>query len=142
MSLKGPILLIEDDPDDQELTKSAIDATNIENEVLVFNNGQEVIDYLQETKEMPFLILCDINMPVMNGLELRTFINDSEFLKKKSIPFVFLTTAVSKSDVNLAYDLTVQGFYQKADTYDGLLEQIRLIVDYWKHCLHPNRFIL
>lgn len=142
MALSGPVLIIEDDHDDQELIKSAFDEMGIDNPINIFNNGKEALDYLLETTEQPFLILCDVNMPVMNGLELREYIENHEPLKKKSIPFVFLTTAASKNIVNKAYDLTVQGFYQKEDTYTKLSEQLRLIVHYWKSCLHPNRYIL
>ncbi|RYD56059.1 MAG: response regulator [Sphingobacteriales bacterium] len=142
MALSGPILIIEDDHDDQELIKLAITEMKIENEIRIFNNGKEALDYLLEVNEQPFLMLCDVNMPIMNGLELRDYIENDERLKKKSIPFVFFTTAANKSIVNKAYDLTIQGFYQKEDTYTKLAEQLNLIVRYWKSCLHPNRYIL
>jgi CheY-like chemotaxis protein len=142
MALSGPIMIIEDDLDDQDLIKLALAEMNLENEIAIFNNGKEALDYLQITTDQPFLMICDVNMPIMNGLELRDYIEKHETLRKKSIPFVFLTTAASKSIVNKAYDLTIQGFYQKEDTYAKLAEQLHLIVRYWKSCLHPNRYIL
>ncbi|GAB3570095.1 hypothetical protein GCM10027578_25780 [Spirosoma luteolum] len=141
MSLKGPILIIEDDEDDQFLIGEALKAQGLPNTLLFFPNGQEALHFLESTPLQPFLILCDVNMPLMNGLELRRIINTSETLRRRSIPFVFLTTASNSTLVGQAYDETVQGFFQKASTYDELQTQIQLIVTYWRHCLHPNRFV-
>lgn len=138
MSKKGPILLVEDDEDDQFLISQAIQNLDIVNPIQVFHNGQEALDYLEATQQQPFLILCDINMPRLNGLELRAVINQSEYLRQKAIPFVFLTTTANPEAVREAYDESVQGFYQKAPTQAGLQRQIGLIIDYWQTCLHPN----
>ncbi|GAB2585600.1 response regulator [Spirosoma areae] len=138
MSLKGPIISVEDDLDDQYLIRQAIQVLSIPNELRFFSNGQEAFDYLSVTSEKPFIILCDINMPVMNGLEFRRHIQENESLRRKSIPFIYFTTAASPELIAIAYKATVQGFYQKATQYDAFQQQIRLIVDYWRHCLHPN----
>lgn len=138
MSVHGPILIIEDDEDDQYMINLALERLSIANPRLFFSNGQEALTYLEATTELPFLILCDVNMPMMNGLELRQYITDHEILKRKSIPFVFLTTASNPELVRAAYDETVQGFFKKAATYESLQEQIRLIIAYWQSCLHPN----
>ncbi|SFB90943.1 response regulator [Spirosoma endophyticum] len=138
MSLQGPIISIEDDEDDQYLIGQAIQRLGVVNEVIFFANGQDALHYFENTQQQPFLILCDINMPLMNGLELRQYINQSEYLRRKSIPFVFLTTAANSQLVRMAYDATVQGFYKKSPSYDGLFHQIKQIIEYWKSCLHPN----
>ena len=70
MSLVGPILIVEDDPDDQLLIRDILEEMALPNSLRYFPNGSEAIAYLQTTQEQPFLILCDINMPVMNGLEM------------------------------------------------------------------------
>lgn len=138
MALQGPIISIEDDEDDQQLIEMAVNQLAIPNQLRFFQNGQEALDYLRTTQEQPFLILCDVNMPVMNGLELRKVINEEEYLRRKSIPFVFLTTAANQHTVQFAYDETVQGFYKKASRFEGLKEQVQLIVNYWRSCIHPN----
>lgn len=138
MSNKGSILLIEDDEDDQLLITQAIQNLGIPNPIQVFPDGQQALTYIETTHEQPFLILCDINMPLLNGLELRAQINQSEPLRQKSVPFVFLTTTASADSVRQAYDESVQGFFQKANTQAGLCHQLRLIIDYWQACLHPN----
>jgi len=141
MSKRGPILLIEDDEDDQLLISQAIQSLAIVNPVHVFHNGQEALKYLETTHHQPFLILCDINMPQLNGLELRAVINQNEHLRKKAIPFVFLTTTANPEAIREAYDESVQGFYQKAASQKGLQNQLRLIVEYWQSCLHPNSLL-
>ena len=138
MSKKGPYVLVEDDEDDQFLIGKALKAVGLPNELRIFSNGQLALDYLKTTTEQPFLILSDVNMPLMNGLEFREHINQDEYLRKKSIPFVFLTTAASAKSIEIAYHQSVQGFYKKATLYTDLQEQIRLIVTYWQSCLHPN----
>jgi CheY-like chemotaxis protein len=142
MSLNGPILCIDDDEDDQYLICQALNQLMLPNPVVLLTDGQQALDYLLATQERPFLILCDINMPLMNGLELRRQVNASEYLRKKSIPFVFLTTTASEYSVEEAYKESVQGFYQKATTYPALSRQLKLIVEYWQNCLHPNRRIV
>lgn len=138
MSNQGPILLIEDDEDDQLLISQAIRRVDIVNPIYLFHNGQDALAYLEGTPQQPFLILCDINMPRLNGLELRAKINQSAYLREKAIPFVFLTTTASREAIRQAYDESVQGFYQKATSLAELDKQIRLIVEYWQSCLHPN----
>jgi CheY-like chemotaxis protein len=138
MSLRGPIISIEDDEDDQYLIGQVIRQLNLPNPLHFFSNGLTALHYLETTAEQPFLILCDINMPIMNGLELRREINESEYLRNKSIPFVYLTTAANSQLIREAYDSMVQGFYKKAIDYAGLNQQLKLIVEYWQSCLHPN----
>jgi len=77
----------------------------------------------------------------MNGLAFRQKIMENAFLRKKSIPFVFYTGLVSQEMVNEAYDMEVQGFYQKAKSYEGVKDQLYSILIYWRQCLHPNKDI-
>lgn len=138
MSKKGPIISIEDDPDDQFLLKSVLEEMNLSNPVYFFENGLEALKFLEETTEQPFLILCDINMPVMNGMELRKRIDENAYLKKKAIPFIFLSTSGSLPLIEEAYKSTIQGFYKKGNSFQDFKKQIELIVAYWNACLHPN----
>lgn len=142
MSHQGPILLIDDDEDDHFLFESIIQELGVSNKILSFYDGKQALEYLFTTTEQPFVILCDINMPIMNGVELHQAIIESEFLRKKAIPFVFLTTAANSKVVNLAYEQSVQGFFQKSTSMDSYTEQLSSIIAYWRNCLHPNVFPL
>jgi CheY-like chemotaxis protein len=140
MSLKGPILLIDDDTHDLDVICAALKENKVENKIRSFLTAKEGLDYLNTTKEQPFIILADIRMNEMNGLEFRKAIEQNEFLKKKSIPFVFLTEAVSQEIVDEAYDLTVQGFFRKPNNFSELRRLLDYIVSFWKMCIHPNSF--
>lgn len=91
-------------------------------------------------QEQPLIILRDINMPLMNGLELRNRIDADTYLQTKTIPFVFYTTSASSEIVKQAYEGSIQGFHQKAGQFEALKQQLELLVTYWQNCLHPNSF--
>lgn len=138
MALRGPILIVEDDLNDTEVIQSAILELKIDNEIKTFAGAQEALDYLMVTTDKPLVILCDIRMPRLDGLAFLRHINNTEYLKQKAIPFVFLTGFVSKAIVDEAYIIGVQGFFEKARDYAGVKEQLYSIFLYWIHCLHPN----
>lgn len=138
MSKKGAILLVEDDKDDQELITEIIKNLGIKNHILCVENGKQALDYLTSATEIPFLILCDMNMPIMGGIELRQRITNSEALRRKSIPFIFLTTTASPQAVKEAYEMSVQGFFEKSNGLEEFKKLIQLIYNYWQQCKHPN----
>ena len=128
MKLNKPIISIEDDEDDQKFIAMALKELRVPNPLYFFSDGLAALPYLEAMTEQPFLILCDINMPLMNGMELRDHINRRVTLKKKCIPFVYLTVLSGVDIVQRAYEQNTQGFYQKANSYAGLLGQIRLLI--------------
>lgn len=130
---------MEDDTNDASVIATAISEIGIPNEVKIIDSAQEAYDYLLSTTDKPFIIMSDVRMPAMNGLEFRKKIMENEYLRRKSIPFVFYTAMVSQEMINEAYELQVQGFYAKASSYEGVREQMLTIMIYWRHCLHPNR---
>lgn len=137
-SKNGPLVIIEDDLDDQEIIKEIFESLALTNALLLFIDGFEALTYLQTTTEQPFLILCDINLPKINGLELREQINKDERLRKKSIPFIFFSTNASRDAVEKAYEMTVQGFFVKDHSLKELRDRLSMIIRYWSYCKHPN----
>ncbi len=77
----------------------------------------------------------------MDGLELRRAINENSFLKKKSIPFIFISEFADPDDVSAAYELSVQGFFIKPNSVDDLQAKMKMIVQYWDNCGEPNRIL-
>lgn len=138
MKLTGPIIIIDDDKDDQIILEHVITKMRIQTPVLFFDDCISALAHLRDTNDHPFIILCDINLPSMNGLQFRNEINKDERLRRKSIPFVFLTTSAMRHQVIEAYDLTVQGFFVKQITLDDMQLSLRRIFDYWLDCVHPN----
>ena len=139
MSKHCPILLIDDDPDEYELMEEILRQQKIPNPLHYFPNGQDAINYLRNTTDRPFLIICDINMPVMNGIEVRKLVNADEYLRKKSIPFVFYTTTATESSIKDAYEMSVQGFFVKEHDIRRIGALVHAIYTYWYWCRHPNK---
>lgn len=134
----GPIVVIEDDLEDQELLKEAFADAAISNDVIFFDNGPEALTYLKTPGLHPFIIICDVNMPKQNGIEFKRDIDNDLTLREKSIPFIFYTTYISQYAINEAYsNLTVQGFFQKTDTFYELRDAVKLIIQYWRLCKQP-----
>ena len=138
MNKEGPVIIIEDDEDDQGLLSDVFRELNYTNEIKFFTNGIDAFNFLEKTKERPFLILSDINLPKITGLELREKIHNNEDLRLKCIPYIFFTTAVDQKNVINAYSKSVQGFFTKPSTIDDLTRVIRNIMEYWKDCHSPN----
>ena len=138
MSKKGPIILVDDDLDECKLIQEVLEKTGIPNKLVCYTSGLEALGYLETTTEQPFLIIADINMPVMGGLELRQKISEHAELTSKAIPFIFLTTSATPSAVKEAYRLSVQGFFEKQNTIDEISSLLKLIYEYWSRCHHPN----
>jgi CheY-like chemotaxis protein len=138
MKINAPIVIVDDDEDDHYFFRSFCKKSGITAELKFFFDGASALNYLKNTNEKTFIILCDINMPLMGGLNLRRLINSDERLRKQSIPFVFYSTAASPSQVREAYDLTVQGFFIKAQSLEESEYTLKLIFEYWAKSKHPN----
>lgn len=140
MNKTGPIIVIEDDMDDQQMLIEIFHKLGYANEIIYFSDGNDALIYLNKTDVQPFLILSDINMPKINGFELRNKIFTNEELQTKCIPYLFFTTGATKKSVTDAYALSVQGFFLKPHSMKGLEETIRRIIEYWQECIAPSQY--
>jgi CheY-like chemotaxis protein len=137
MQKSGPILVIDDDTEDLELIGDALKSLNVKNDIELFQNAHESLDYLAKTNRRPFFILCDVNMGNMSGFELRQEINKDERLELKSVPFLFLSTSDNNPDITMAYKLAAQGYFKKPDNFEEIKLMLQKIISYWESCLHP-----
>ena len=141
MSKTGPIILIEDDADDQEIFKEAISQIGIKNELICFSTTFEALEFLNKMTGQPFLIFCDVNLPIQSGMDFKRQVDDDPELRRKSIPFLFYSTSVDKRSVTEAYtQMTIQGFFQKDFNYADIISRLRVIFEYWYGCEHPSNF--
>jgi CheY-like chemotaxis protein len=138
MNKTGPIIVIEDDDDDKDILKDIFTELDFKNEIIFFADGEKALDYLTHTDMEPFLILSDINMPRLNGIELREKIHTNEDLRLKCIPYLFFTTSAEQKYVVDAYSKSVQGFFIKPPSFEKLKRAIKIIVEYWQECESPN----
>jgi len=131
-----PILLVEDDENDILITKRAFDRYNLKNTLYVVRDGEEALDFIyrrgdfeDESIPTPGLILLDINMPRMNGIEvLRHLKKDPE---KKRIPIVMLTTSRREQDKIESYNLGVNSYVVKPVDFNKFIEAVTTINLYW-----------
>jgi len=134
-----PILYVGGDEDDRHLVTEALRDIGCASQVVNFDHGYALIDFLNNSRERPFMILCDFHLPRMTGMELKEQINSDAKLKKYSIPFIFLSESVNLQDVEEAYMSLVQGFYVKESTYEGLKDQLKAICEYWERAVLPGQ---
>jgi len=125
-----PILLVEDDDVDVMTVKRALKDSKITNKLVSINDGEEAIDYLRTRSNVkPCVILLDLNMPKMNGIEFLKIAKTDEELK--SIPVVVLTTSSSEQDIVESFAFGAAGYMVKSVDYGKFMEIIRAIDGYW-----------
>jgi len=130
MNPKKPILLVEDDLVDQMTVKRCFKELNISNRLIIANNGEEALFYLNDKKyQKPAIILLDINMPKMNGIEFLGIVKNDDELKK--IPVIVLSTSKADSDWVDSFNLGVSGYMVKPMDYKKFIDVIKTIHMYW-----------
>ena len=133
--MTSPIVIVEDDNDDREVLIYVFREIGIVNEFRCFGNGESALTYLRETIERPFIIISDINMPKMDGLLLKKVINEDKTLRTKQIPFIYLSTSKNVKLLETAFNLSIQGYFQKPNDIKSLKEIAKTIITYWnKSC--------
>jgi CheY-like chemotaxis protein len=136
----GPIIVIEDDLDDQEMLAETFAKLNYPNKILYYVDGLKALEFIKNTNIKPFLILSDVNMPTINGFELKKKIHTNEQLSIRCIPYLFFTTGTNKQAVQDAYAMSAQGFFVKPHTMQALENTIRKIIEYWQECHAPSQY--
>lgn len=124
------ILVVEDDIVDIMTIQRAIKQLQLPNHVDYCNNGLEALEYLNSEKKLPGLILLDLNMPKMNGIEfLDSIRKNNEFAR---IPVVVLTTSKEQSDKLSTFNLSVSGYMVKPISYEAFKDMVKTIHHYWE----------
>ena len=130
MRSSKPILLVEDDSVDALTVKRALADLKVTNTLIHKPNGEEALKYLTDTANpRPCIILLDLNMPKMNGIEFLRHVKTNDSLKK--IPVVILTTSKDEQDIIETFQLNVAGYMIKAVDYKKFVETIRAVDLYW-----------
>lgn len=125
-----PILLVEDDQVDTMTVIRALKEIHVTNPLVHLENGEEAVHYLQDPeKEKPCIILLDLNMPIMNGIEFLHVVKHDDQLKR--IPVVVLTTSEEQQDKVNSFNMGVAGYMAKPVDYRQFVEVMRSIDAYW-----------
>lgn len=131
------ILVAEDDPDDQMLTREAFDESQLQHKLFFVEDGEALMDFLcrrgkfadPQLAPRPSFILLDLNMPKKDGREALIEIRANDALRQ--IPVIVLTTSKSVEDVQQLYELGVNSFITKPVTFNGLVNTIKIVGKYW-----------
>ena len=129
------ILLIEDDLIEIMKFNRIVKKLNFGHKINEVNNGEEAIDFLKIATKIPDIIILDLNMPKMSGLEFLEILKNNPLLKH--IPLIVLTTSNNINDVTESYRLCIAGYFIKTLKYEDSVESIIILLDYWS----SNQFI-
>lgn len=128
----NPILLVEDNPVDLDLTLRAFAQQNLTNHIQVARDGEEALAFIpkwEKGEPLPVVILLDLKFPKVNGLEVLQIIKNHPAFK--TIPVVILTTSEESADVKSAYQLGANSYIVKPVDFDKFIEVARQIELYW-----------
>lgn len=134
---KKTILLVEDNPDDVELTIRGLKKNNVVNEIAVVEDGVEALDYLfctgayaqRDPEEMPVLILLDLKLPKIDGHEVLKRLRDDD--RTKLIPVVILTTSDEEQDLHKSYSNGANSYIRKPVGFDSFSKAMQQLKVYW-----------
>jgi len=139
-----PILLVEDNPDDEALTLRAFSKNNIPNPVVVARDGVEALDYLfgtgihegRDTSQMPAVVLLDLKLPRIDGLEVLKRIRAHE--RTGLLPVVVLTTSKEQQDILEAYRLGANSYIRKPVDFERFIQAVGQLGVYWLSLNEPS----
>ena len=133
MNPSATIMLVDDSPDDVALTLRAFKKNNMNYKVLVASDGEEALQYLlpdgDSCNPVPALVLLDINLPKINGLEVLRRLREDE--RTRYLPVVVLTTSNEERDIVETYNLGANSFVRKPVAFGDFLEAVRVLGIYW-----------
>lgn len=136
---EGPIWIVTEDKEDHELVQEIFKDLQLDNELVLFTKSEDLIAWLEDEKEAPFIIISDVNIPGMDGFELREHLLSAPNKKFHSVPFIFWSVTPSETQVQKAYDLKAHGFFIKEATYEEWRESLYTIIRYWQKSRMPSK---
>jgi len=135
----GAVYIIDDDVDDHQIVMEIWKELNLPNQLLFFSTGADMMDHLSREDHAPFLIICDVNLPRVDGFELRQKLLDTGIKKFNSVPFIYWSTHASETQITKAYDLSAHGFFIKGTNYAQMKQSFECIINYWSTSIMPKK---
>jgi DNA-binding NtrC family response regulator len=138
--INGKIVLVDDEIHEKELLEMALHEKDWDVTIDYYKSAEEAIQHLKAyKKEEIFLIISDLEMSGMSGLDFKKAIDVDKELCNKAIPFIFASTIASQEQVSEAYNYRIQGYFKKPLDLKEQAEMLDIIIRYWVTCRHPNK---
>lgn len=133
------ILLIDDNKSELRLMEEAYKHTGYLYPLKSFSDATSALDYIKRHALELFAIICDISMPGMNGTDLLKALNKDHELKMEAIPFIFMSNSKAPQDIEEAYSLSAQGYFQKPMRLEETEDLFKTIITYWSRSQIPKK---
>jgi CheY-like chemotaxis protein len=133
------IWIVDDDDEDHDLVREIFKELNQGNPLQFFNSGDSLLNSLKKVEVAPFIIICDVNLPRMDGFELREQLLKTPNNKFHSVPFIFWSSQASEGQIRKAYKLRGHGFFIKEPKYEEWKASLIRIVQYWQKSRTPSK---
>ena len=138
MPKNGPLVVIDEDVQEQKLICKALDEIRLKNRIQLCFSAEQALDFLENTTEKPFLILTKTALPGISGLEFQAKVMETEHLRSRSVPLIFFSDTDAPNVVGRAYRMRAQGYFVMPKDFISLKLSLLCITDYWQRAVHPS----
>jgi DNA-binding NarL/FixJ family response regulator len=133
------VWIIDNDLDDQDVVRDVWKELQLPNELVFLEGAEHALKKLENVTYAPFIIICELNLPAIDGFELRHIMLEKNKKRFKSVPFIFWTTQASEEQIVKAYDLSVHGLFIKDSNFNELKKTFTCMINYWLKSKMPSK---
>ena len=133
------IWIIDDDEEDHDMIREIFVEMNLRHELVFFKEAENLVAHLENITTSPFIIFCDVNLPRINGFELREILLSRPERRFHSVPFIFWSTQASEQQITKAFDLAAHGFFVKETRFQDWKETLFCIIRYCEKSKMPPK---
>ncbi len=135
----GAIWIIDDDQDDLLMIRQIWEDLNVSNKLVWLTSAEKAISHLREVPDAPYIIICEVNLPKIDGFQCREMMLAEPDKNFHTVPFIFLSSYATEQQIRKAYDLSVHGFFIKESAYDDIKDSFAGILHYWQKSRMPAK---
>jgi CheY-like chemotaxis protein len=139
VSNQDAVWIVDDDGEDHELIEEIFKEVKFKNPLKFFNGAQSMLSALEKEAIAPFIIICDVNLPGMDGFQLRAKLLEMPNNKFHSVPFIFWSTNASEVQIRKAFELRAHGFFIKEPNFQDWKTSFIHIIEYWRRSRMPSK---
>jgi DNA-binding NarL/FixJ family response regulator len=135
----GAVWIIDNDADDREMVREIWDELQIPNPLCFFESAEETMAVLAHAEAAPFIIICELHLPRIDGFELRRRMLTARSKKFRTVPFIYWCTNASEEQITHAYELSAHGLFIKETSFEELKNTFSCILNYWLKSKMPSK---